>query len=113
MTPGTLVIVCVAWFVCACIGGTIGRPKGREGAGFLLGLLLGIIGVAIAACLPDSTEVAFTKTEALRRSTTVGPSTFNPGPSTAPAGWYQDGPGLRYFDGRDWTDRVGTIEAKS
>jgi uncharacterized membrane protein HdeD (DUF308 family) len=42
----------VIWLACAAIGATITSSKNRGAAsGLFLGLLLGIIGVIIAACL--------------------------------------------------------------
>jgi hypothetical protein len=41
---------------CAFAGYSIGKPKGYAGGGLALGLLLGIIGVIIIACVPTSRE---------------------------------------------------------
>jgi hypothetical protein len=49
MTPGSLGILIVAALICGLIAQTIGRSKGRPGAGFALGFLLGIIGIGIIA----------------------------------------------------------------
>ena len=56
MTPGTLLIVAIVALACAFAGQAIGKPKGYAGAGFGLGLFLGIIGVIIIACIPKSRE---------------------------------------------------------
>ena len=40
------------WIVCAFIGAAIGGAKNRAGTGFLLGLVLGFIGVIIIAVMP-------------------------------------------------------------
>lgn len=39
------------WFVCAIAGAIIGKAKQSEGAGFMLGLILGPIGVLAAFAL--------------------------------------------------------------
>ena len=44
----------VLWIVCAILGGMIGSSKGRGGAGFMLGLLLGPIGVIVAIFLKEN-----------------------------------------------------------
>jgi hypothetical protein len=41
-----------ACFVCGCLGGMIGEGRGRGGAGFMCGFLLGPLGVVIALLLP-------------------------------------------------------------
>ena len=46
----------VIWLICAVIGWAIGSSKGRAGAGLVLGLLLGIIGVIIIAVMQPTTE---------------------------------------------------------
>jgi hypothetical protein len=53
VTPGAILVIAV---ICALAGLAIGRPKGRAGQGFALGLLLGIIGIVIIACLKTSRE---------------------------------------------------------
>jgi RNA polymerase subunit RPABC4/transcription elongation factor Spt4 len=47
-----LLVICAVVAFKGGIGYLIGRSKGRPGLGFLLGLLLGIIGWIIIACLP-------------------------------------------------------------
>ena len=39
--------VVIIWIICACIGLAIGQQKGRATEGFILGLVLGLIGVLI------------------------------------------------------------------
>jgi hypothetical protein len=51
-----MAVVVVIWLVCAGLGWYIGRTKGREVAGAVLGLLLGLIGLVITACLPETSE---------------------------------------------------------
>jgi hypothetical protein len=48
-----ILLAVVAAFACAAIGGWIGNRKHAGGAGFLLGLLLGPIGVVVAAMLDN------------------------------------------------------------
>jgi hypothetical protein len=43
--------IIVIWGICALVGMAIGNPKGRGGQGFVLGLLLGLIGIGIILCL--------------------------------------------------------------
>lgn len=43
------------WLACAAIGAACGRSRGRETAGFWLGLLLGPLGCVIALFLPGNT----------------------------------------------------------
>ncbi|WP_457812116.1 zinc ribbon domain-containing protein [Sinorhizobium meliloti] len=43
----------VIWIICGVVTAIIAASKGRSGAGWLLvGLLLGIFGVILIACLP-------------------------------------------------------------
>lgn len=57
MAPGVVLIVIVVALACAFAGQAIGKPKGYPGAGFTIGLLLGILGVVIVALMPE-TEAA-------------------------------------------------------
>lgn len=56
MDQSSLCIVSgIVGVICALIGGGICQSKGRSfGEGFLLGLLLGIIGIIIVAVLPTN-----------------------------------------------------------
>jgi ribosomal protein S27E len=54
-----MLIFLVFWFGCMAIGGVITSSKNRgAGTGIVLGLLLGIIGVIIAACLSSQSPPA-------------------------------------------------------
>ena len=57
MAPGAVLIVLIITLACAFAGRAIGKPKGYPGAGFAIGLLLGILGVVIVALMPE-TEAA-------------------------------------------------------
>jgi hypothetical protein len=57
MTPGELLVAVVIALACAFAGQAIGKSKGYPGAGFAIGLLLGVLGVVIVALLPK-TEAA-------------------------------------------------------
>ena len=54
MTAGTFLIL---WLLVAGASAIIGSHKGRTGAGLLLGLLLGLVGLIITACLRPSHAV--------------------------------------------------------
>ncbi len=57
MTPGVVLIGLVVALACAFAGQAIAKPKGYPGAGFAIGLLLGVLGVVIVALMPE-TEAA-------------------------------------------------------
>ena len=48
-----LLIICL---LCAGIGAAIGSSKGLTGTGFLLGLLLGAIGIIIVVCMKGNRQ---------------------------------------------------------
>lgn len=85
------------WLICGLLGALIGSGKkmGSLG-GFLLGLLLGPIGLIIVAISTKGTTLD--KIEA----------------RPAEAGWHDDPLGRfdgRYYDGKRWTQHVGRVEA--
>lgn len=89
--------IIVFWLICGLIGALIGSGKkvGNLG-GLLLGVLLGPIGLVIVAL--SSSRSALDKVEA----------------KPAEAGWHDDPLGRfdgRYYDGKQWTQHVGRIEA--
>ncbi len=49
-------MILVLWIIFAVIATMIGSSKGRGGMGFILGLLLGLIGVIIIAVMPPTEE---------------------------------------------------------
>jgi hypothetical protein len=53
-----MAILIVLWVLCAFIGMAIGSSKGRAGTGFILGLVLGLIGIVIIAVMSPTPEVA-------------------------------------------------------
>jgi hypothetical protein len=57
VVPSTALIVLIVTLACAFAGQAIGKPKGYPGAGFTIGLLLGVLGVVIVALMPE-TEAA-------------------------------------------------------
>ncbi len=84
-----------AVLLCGIIGAAIGSPKGIGGAGLLLGLLFGPLGVLIVAVLKPGK---------------LSQITVRP----AGAGWHPDPLGKfdgRYFDGSRWTQHVGRVGA--
>jgi hypothetical protein len=46
----------IIWLVCAVVSGSVGTRKGRTGLGWVLGILLGPIGLIIIAVVPENTE---------------------------------------------------------
>jgi len=53
------------WIICAFIGLAIGSSKGQAAAGFLLGLLLGPVGLLIALIMKPSIQVQAQRAEAV------------------------------------------------
>ena len=58
----------VAWFFFILIGYAIGSGKGRGAEGFLLGLLLGLIGVIIAGFMKPSVAIQAKRDVELERA---------------------------------------------
>jgi hypothetical protein len=48
----------VVWLISAIVSGMVGSSKGRTGAGWALGLILGPIGLIIIFVMPGNTKVA-------------------------------------------------------
>lgn len=86
-----MIAVAVIWVVMGFISGVIASSKGNSFGGyFLVGVLLGPIGIIIAA-------VASPQDRSL------------PAPGGPEAGWYPDPAHrheMRYWDGYRWTDHV-------
>jgi len=50
-------VVLITAVICGAIGAVIGKPKGYEGLGLALGLLLSLIGIIVIALMPESPQV--------------------------------------------------------
>jgi hypothetical protein len=58
VNPAETGIVLLFWVLAAVLAASaIGKRKGRRGTGFLLGLLLGWIGVIIIAVIPPTRDM--------------------------------------------------------
>ncbi len=105
MTP----LVILIWVACAGLGYAIGNSKGRGTEGIVLGLLLGVIGLIIVACLKPKVQPAMSYGYGYGQP--VPPQIpMQPGALTA-AGphWAPDPTGrnqLRLWNGTAWTDGV-------
>jgi Protein of unknown function (DUF2510) len=108
----------VLWAICALAGWAIGNQKGRGGEGLLLGVLLGIIGIIIVACLRPTAEVEAKRQlevdQAKQKFLPVGSQSPQPSQppqwqppiqSQPPPGWYPSpsGGGSQWWDGNAWT----------
>ena len=56
MSSGQVVVLLVVALFCGAIARRIGKRKGRERQGLLLGLFLSVIGIVIIACLSPTDE---------------------------------------------------------
>src|SRR4051795_12492973 len=86
------------WLVFGFIGLLIGNSKNMGCAGFMLGVLLGPIGLIIIAVMGNKPTSTLDKIQARP----VG------------AGWHPDPLGRfnsRWYDGNRWTQHVGRVEA--
>lgn len=92
-------VVITVWVICAIIGAAIGHSKGNGTAGFFLGLLLGPLGILIAAVMKPTPEAEAEH----RRQVNAAMGT------AGAAGWWPDPHGRhkqRYYDGARWTEHV-------
>lgn len=112
-SPAEMGVLALAWILTvgtgAAIGYLIGKPKGQETLGLVLGAFLGCIGWLIVAFLPKKPGVGAT-----------APLPPAPAPPSIPpaaddvaseAQWAPDPFGRfeqRYFDGRRWTEHVAS-----
>jgi hypothetical protein len=79
-----MAVLLIIWLACAFIGLLIGSNKGRPGAGFLLGLFLGFIGLIIIAVMSPTPEA-----QALRdqRVAAASQALTGPAPTTRTCPW--------------------------
>jgi hypothetical protein len=86
MNDSALAIVVIGWMLCGIAASVIAYKKGLNGAAYLfVGMLLGIVGVLVAAAAPARHPMA------------------------AVPGWYPDPwqqTTWRWFDGYQWTGHV-------
>lgn len=88
----------IIWVVCGLIGGAIGSGKNLGCAGFMLGVLLGPVGIIVIAVMGNRPASTLDRIEA----------------RPAAEGWHPDPLGRfdsRWFDGSRWTQHVGRVEA--
>jgi hypothetical protein len=92
--------IVLVWLACAALGYVVGNSKGRATEGLLLGLILGLIGVVIIACLKPRNAPG----------QALGHAGWAP-PGAAPVrqDWKPDPFGrhdYRWWDGTSWTGQV-------
>ena len=68
MSSGQTIALFAVAIACGLIGGTIGKRKGRQDLGILLGFFLAIIGVIIIACMSKTEEARVQEAEARLRA---------------------------------------------
>jgi hypothetical protein len=57
MEPAQLLVALIGWALIVTAGYHVGKYKGRETAGLILTILLGLVGLVILACLPKTQAV--------------------------------------------------------
>ena len=57
MEPAQVLVALIGWALIVTAGYHVGKYKGRETAGLILTILLGLIGLVILACLPKTQAV--------------------------------------------------------
>jgi hypothetical protein len=57
MEPAQVLVALIGWALIVTAGYHVGKYKGRETAGLILTILLGLIGLVILACLPKTEAV--------------------------------------------------------
>jgi hypothetical protein len=98
MNDDILIVLLLTWVGCGVIGGAIGSSKGNGTAGFWLGLLLGPIGILIAAVMSATPEKEAEHIRAVQAR--MGQGT---------GGWWPDPYNRheqRYYDGQRWSEHV-------
>jgi hypothetical protein len=118
-------IFVITWLVCAFVGWRIGSSKGRAGAGFTLGLLLGVIGIIVIAVMrprPEFAQQRSRQTAVAAPPTAYAPpvrpagDTLPPPQSSTYPSWQSDPSRrhpMRWWDGLQWTQYVCDAEGGS
>jgi hypothetical protein len=57
MEPAQVLVALIGWALIVTAGYHVGKYKGRETAGLILTILLGLVGLVILACLPKTQAV--------------------------------------------------------
>jgi hypothetical protein len=57
MEPAQVLVALIGWALIVTAGYHVGKYKGRETAGLILTILLGLVGLVILACLPKTEAV--------------------------------------------------------
>jgi hypothetical protein len=57
MEPAQVFVALIGWALIVTAGYHVGKYKGRETAGLVLTILLGLVGLVILACLPKTQAV--------------------------------------------------------